>query len=87
MSNNRIQYKALFFSMIATICMVSSCKTEINYKGEITEPQLVVFSRLNHNGFPTVSVSKSFFFLDEHFSNMSGQSEYEENLVRDAQVQ
>ncbi len=52
--------------LLFLLCLFASCRTEIVYKGEITEPQMVVFCRVEPTRWPPqCTVQRSWFFLDD----------------------
>ena len=71
--------------LILTVLVLASCKTEIEYKGEITEPQMVVFCDMTAHYKPQVSVSRSTFFLD-NTKALPDSDTYRAYLLKDAQV-
>ncbi len=75
-----------YLPFIALLFLISSCKTEINYKGEIIEPLLVVYAEATTNGFVNVKVSESAFFLDKVNLPDSDMIDEQYYRIKDAQV-
>ena len=72
--------------MLTFVLLFTSCRTEVEYNGEITEPMLAVFSMLQAEGRVSCNVQKTRFFLD-NYSNMSDSLAYRMNIVKDAIVE
>ena len=61
----------LAFITIATAIFLTSCEKEIEFKGEQTDPKLVINS-LMEPGLPIkANISKSYFFLDNHANTLA----------------
>jgi|GEM_PF-2133648 len=82
-----MKIKYFILPLVLLLLAISSCKTEVNYKGEITEPLLVVFADAVTNGFPKVTVSKSAFFLNKINREGTDTINYKPYLLADALVQ
>lgn len=54
-----------YFSVLFTVFLFASCEKEIEFKGKITEPQVVVNSFITPDSVIKVHVSESKFFLEK----------------------
>ncbi len=71
-----------YIVLLCLLLMLPACETYINYKGEITEPRLVVFAQADAGDTLVCQVAHSIFFL--HDTLRSGQGD--ELRIYDAQV-
>jgi len=83
-------YRYIIYISIATALIFTSCKKEIEFKGEISEPLIVLNSFLNTDSLIVVKLSKSKFFLSNQtkYDNVNNaeislyiNSQYKEKLT------
>jgi len=58
----------IYFSLIITILFLASCEKEIEFKGETTDPKVVVNSYIAADSIITAHISESRFFLTNGYT-------------------
>lgn len=74
--------KTTIIYSLCLLCLLTACETYVDYKGEITEPLLVVFAQAAADDTLTCSVAQSRFFLDQPDTALHGT----DLLLKDAVV-